>query len=484
MRRSWLRSVRLPMLAGIVAASLAGGAPGARAESGVPQPGLADLVAKLTPSVVVINAKVLEPADTSGMNAAGTAASTTQEVSHTLFGSGFIIDPDGLIVSNNHVIDGAYDISVTFDDGTVARAELVGATKIGDIALLKVTLDRKLPAVSFGDSTHLRVGDPVVAIGNPLGFGFSVTTGVISALNRNISLSPFDDFIQTDAAINHGNSGGPLFNLQGQVIGVNTAIISPGADGGSVGLGFAIPAYNAKFVADELIKYGHVRAGTLGVEGQDVTSEIAKAAGLPADMTLDMNGRPGFGMIVTEVPDGSSGKAAGLREGDIVLSVGGVGVGDVRGFARLVAVQPLDKPVSLTIWRHDAKLTLNPVVTEWLSGEKLDQAAVSHTLARHTNNMDLGVTLAALTPQTRASHKLPADSPGVLVTAVAPFSVASDRGLKPGDVILKVQDGVVTRPEQVVGMVGNMMHADHSLVLVLVHNNSGQRWVAMPLPKQ
>jgi serine protease Do len=194
-----------------------------------------------------------------------------------------------------------------------------------------------------------------------------------------------------------------------------------------------------------------------------------------------MNGRPSLGVILTEVPEGSSGKAAGLREGDIVQSVAGVGVGDLRGFARLLAIQPLDEPVALTVWRSKAQITVNPVVKEWLSGEQIDQAAVAKTLATHWGSMDLGLKLEALTAATRQSSKLPADSPGVIVDAVAPFSVASDRGLKVGDVILKVQDQVVTRPDQVLGQVGSMMGSKRELVLLLVHGPSGQRWVPLPL---
>ncbi len=482
MRQTVLRLARPIVLAGAIAAFLMAGPMPARAETATPQPGLADLIARLMPSVVVINAKIIDPPPaTSMMNVAGQMTNDTQPVTHTLFGSGFVIDPDGLILSNNHVIDGASEIHVTFEDGTIAKAELVGATKIGDISLLKVTLNHKLTAVPFGDSTHLRVGDPVVAIGNPLGFGGTVTTGVISALNRNIMLSPFDDFIQTDAAINHGNSGGPLFNLNGEVIGVNTAIISPGQDGGSVGLGFAIPSYNARFVAEQLTKYGRVRAGYIGVEGQDVTAEIARAAGLPEARLADMNGRPSLGVIITDVPEGSSGKAAGLLEGDIVQSVAGVGVGDLRGFARLLAVQPLEQPTTLTVWRGKAEIVLHPVVQEWLSGEQIDQAAVSHTLAHHAGSMDLGLKLEPLTAAARQANKLPPGSPGILVASVAPFSVASDRGLKAGEVILKVQDEDVTRPEQLLGQVGTMMHSAKDLVLLLVHGPSGQRWVPLPL---
>ena len=469
---------RSALLAGVASAGLCVGLAPARAETA----GLSDLIARLMPSVVVINSTLVEPTPaTSMMNVAGQPSADSSPVIHKQFGSGFVIDADGLIMSNNHVIDGAADISVTFEDGTVAKAELVGATKIGDISVLKVTLNHKLTPVTFGNSTQLRVGEPVVAIGNPLGFGGTVTTGIISALNRNIMLSPFDDFIQTDASINHGNSGGPLFNLRGEVIGVNTAIISPGTDGGSVGLGFAIPAFNAQFVGQELIKYGHVRAGHLGVEGQDVTTEIAAAAGLPLTRIPDMNGRPSFGIIITEVPEGSAGKAGGLLEGDIVMTVAGTGVGDLRGFARLLAVQPLNQPVELIVWRRNAQVTLHPVVQEWLSGEQYDQAAVAHTLAQHWNSMDLGLKLEPLTEATRKASKLPANSPGVLVTSVAPFSVASDRGLKVGDVILKVQDDPVTKPTEVLGMVGSMMQASHSLVLLLVHSSAGQRWVPLPL---
>lgn len=457
------------------------------AAAGVPTPGtgeaMPDLVARLLPSVVNITTKRLVPPPTSSLNASSTTEAGDGTTSSTAVGSGFVVDPEGLIVTNNHVIDGAYDISATFQDGTVAHADLIATSKVSDLALIRVNLHRKLPAVTFGDSTTLRVGEPVIAIGNPLGFGGTVSTGIISALNRDIMLSPFDDFIQTDAALNHGNSGGPLFDMNGDVIGVNTALYTPTAEGGSIGLGFAIPAYCVQFVVAQLRSYGHVRAGELGVQLQDVTIDIARAMGLPpiADPEDGKTRHHDWGVIVTAVDPGGPADTAGLKDGDIIRTVDGWPIEDIRAFARIVAVRPLGVPVRVEYWHEGKSITANPVVREWLTGEEVDQAALQRSKAQRVASMDMGLRLAPLTDQARLARDLPPGQAGVLVAAVMAGSPAGDRGLGAGDVIVKVQGMPVTNPDQVLAYLRGMIMARHDMVLLLVRGRTGLRWVPLPI---
>jgi len=456
------------------------------AQAALPPPGLADLVDRLMPGVVSITSKTIV-SNTPAVLAAATdtpiTTNTAEPATHTQVGSGFVVDADGLILSNNHVIDGAYDITVTFYDGTDAKAEVIATTSIGDLALLHVNLGHKIPSLRFGDSTRLRVGDPVIAIGNPLGFGGTVSTGIVSALNRNIMLSPFDDFIQTDAAINHGNSGGPLFNLDGEVIGVNTALYTPNANGGSIGIGFAIPSYCASFVVSELVRYGHVRAGEIGVKLQDVTGEIAQATALPIDADQAAHGTApvAYGVIVTDAPLGTPAFAAGLQQGDIIRRVEGRPVSDIRAFARAIAVRPLDQPVKLQVWRDGAEIMISPQVREWLGGQQVDRAALERSQANRVSTMDLGLKLAALTSDERMSRDLPRDTQGVLVSAVTPFSIAYDRGLNVGDIILKVQGRPVSRPDEVLTELIGVWQSTQSAVMLLVDGPKGLRWVPVPI---
>lgn len=468
-----------------VTAVLVGATIPARAD--LPPPGLADLVDTLMPAIVNITTRSLIKPSTGGLNASGTPPATSSippaERSKTALGSGFVIDPSGIIVTNNHVVEGAFDITVTFQDGTLAHAAVIGTTKVGDIALLKVNLNHKLPVLRFGDSTQMRVGDPVIAIGNPLGFGGSVSTGIVSALNRDIMISPFDDFIQTDAALNHGNSGGPMLNLAGEVIGVNTALYTPTDDGGSIGIGFAIPSFCVQFVVSQLLQYGYVRAGEVGLKLQDVTGDIAHAAGLPPTSRTAgiLPGSAGWGVIVTDVTSDGPAAEAGLRQGDILLKVNGDPIGDTRAFARKIAIQPLNQTVPLLVWRDGTSLVVKPTVREWLTGEQTDRAALATTVAQHDRSVDLGLRLAALTPELRSARNIPTDQNGVLITSVMPDSVAGDRGLSQGDVILKVMDTPVTTPDDVLSNLRTMFVDKRSMTLVLVSSRSGLRWVPLPI---
>ena len=441
-----------------------------------PAPGLPDLLQTLLPSVVNITTRSLVPILSDATNAAGSASISSgkslEQRGKTALGSGFIIDPDGLIVTNNHVIEGAFDVSVTFMDGTIAHAAIVATTKISDIALLKVDLGHKLPALRFGDSAALRVGDTVIAIGNPLGFGGSVSTGIVSALNRDIMLSPLDDFIQTDASLNHGNSGGPLLNATGEVVGVNTALINPTAEGGSIGIGFAIPAFDVQFVIGQLRRFGVVRAGDLGLKVQDVTTEIAHATGMPvAAWTAGFRtGSAGWGVIVTNVTEGGPAAEAGLQEGDIVFRMDDVAIGDMRMLARMIAVHPLNERAILSVWRDGMMASVTPIVREWLGGEQTDRAAFARSTALRQNTMDLGLRLG-----------LPIDRKGVLVVGVMPDSIAGDRGLREGDVILKLMNLPVSQPEDLLRALRSMFETHHTMAMLLVRTAEGLRWVPLPL---
>lgn len=446
------------------------------AQAARPLDDLPDLVDRLIPSVVNITSRSLAPLPMAMQRTTGapppSMAMTPEERAKTALGSGFVIDPDGLIVTNNHVIDGAFDITVTFKDGTSLHADVVGTTKIGDIALLQVHPTRKLPALRFTEGPALRVGEPVIAIGNPLGFGSTVTTGIVSALNRDIMLSPFDSFIQTDAAINHGNSGGPLFNPKGEVVGVNTAIYSPVEDGGSIGIGFAIPAARAKWQVEQLRTHGLVKAGDIGVGVQDLSADLATALAVPPGQS---------GVIITGIVPASPAAQAGLREGDVILTTEGNAISDTRDFARTIAERPLGQPVALTLWRHGTPITATPTVQEWQGGERIDRAALARSTAARPMTMDLGLRLAPLTDDQRQTHGLDPQDGGVAVSAVMANSLAGDRGLHAGDVILRVMDHKVAAPEEVLSAVRGMIEGADETILTLVANAEGRRWVVLPI---
>jgi serine protease Do len=432
---------------------------------------LSDLVPKLLPAVVNISTRQLVvPTGGKPGQISEQSASTRQSL-----GSGFIIDPSGIIVTNNHVIQDAYDITVTLQDNQELKATLIATSTVADLAVLKVNAGKPLPTVPFGDSTALRVGQPVVAIGNPLGLGGSVSAGIISALNRDLMSSPYDDYIQTDAAINHGNSGGPLFNLKGEVIGVNTAIFSPLPQGGSIGLGFSIPSDNVQFVIGQLRKYGTVRAGFLGAHIQQVTPDIARAVGLP-EIT---------GAIVDDVVPGGPAEKAQLQTGDVILRVGTQRITDTRAVARAIAIEPIGSPTDLAIWRGGKEVTLRVTVVEWpgdLVAAGPGQAPPpAPQPASAMLSADMGLHLAPITEAIRKKYALPPGQKGVVVTGVAPLSPGYDRGLSPGDVIERVQ----TQPVTTLADLRQHVQAERAkgveYVLLLIRDQDGPRWVAMPL---
>jgi serine protease Do len=388
-------------------------------------------------------------------------------------GSGFIIDPSGIIVTNNHVIEGADEITVTLHDGTSLKAKLVGHDDRSDVAVLKVTSDKPLPFVPFADSDTARVGDWVLAIGNPFGLGGSVTAGIVSARGRDIRQGPYDDFIQTDAAINRGNSGGPLFNMDGQVIGINTAIYSP--SGGSIGIGFAIPANMAKLVVAQLRDYGHAKRGWLGVQIQQVTPDIADGVGL----------HPPRGAMVAGISDNGPAAAAKIRGGDIILSFNGQDVKEMRTLPRIVAETEIGKQVPVTLWRDGKEMTVQASIAELPDDvQQVSTSPAAPKKAPVNQAVDiggLGLKLSPITDELRTKYSIGADQKGVVVTDVAPNGDAAQRGLKAGDVVVEVQQEAVNSPADVQERVDRFRKLNRKTVLMLIQNSDGLRWVPLPL---
>jgi len=337
-------------------------------------------------------------------------------------GSGFVISADGYVVTNNHVIDGADEIEVNFASGRVLKAELIGRDRDTDLAVLKVKSDTPLPYVSFADSDRAEVGDWVIAIGNPFGFGGSVSAGIISARNRDLNSGRSDDFIQTDAAINRGNSGGPLFNLGGEVVGVNTAIISP--TGGSVGIGFSVPSNLVSRITGELIKSGRIRRSWLGVNVQDADEALVRA----------YKASGSGGVIVTRITDDGPADKAKLEVGDLILSFDGQPVASVRELTRVIADTPIGKEVPVRLVRDGRARTLNVTMGELQEDEEEDTSVLPDLPA--TSN-DLGADLSGLDDDLRRRYGVPKDVDGVVVTAVSARGPAFGK-LARGDVIVEV----------------------------------------------
>lgn len=423
----------------------------------------------LLPTVVAISAR-------GKSSSAGSAMVASEALPEgrlkTVVGSGFIIDPAGIIVTNSHVIDGASEISVMFSDGSATFGTLISATRVGDLALLKVDVGHPLPAARWGDSDQLQIGDPVVAIGNPLGLGISVSAGIISALNRDIMESPYDHFIQTDAAINHGNSGGPLFNMRGEVVGVDTALVSPTP--ASAGLGFAIPSRGAQWVIDRLLKYGWVRPSWVGMVVQQVTPDMAEALGMA---------RP-EGSIVAVVVAGGPAEQAGVQVGDVVLGYGGKVPTDERDLLRMIVQTPENQTTPIIVLRDGKRQTIPVTVVQWPRQlwEK-NNGGTPPTPVRRTLPPDFGLTLSSLTDQVRAQYGLDTQQTGVVITGVASNTDAADRGLAPGDVILRVQDAAVNSTADVQSRLDAARDEKRSFALLLVlpkvKTRPGAKWVPL-----
>jgi serine protease Do len=382
-------------------------------------------------------------------------------------GSGFVIDAaEGIIVTNNHVIADADEIEVNFSDGSKLKAELVGTDTKTDLAVLKVDPGAKtLTQVPFGDSDAMRIGDWVMAIGNPFGLGGSVSVGIVSARDRDINSGPYDDFIQTDAAINRGNSGGPLFNMFGEVIGINTAIISP--SGGSIGIGFSIPSELAVNVITQLREFGETRRGWLGVRIQPVTAEIAESLGMGAAQ----------GALIAGIIKGGPVDQGQLQAGDVVKTFDGRPVREMRDLPRMVADTAVDKEVDIVIVRKGVEQTVKVKIGRLEDGEEVaadgtateqpDQGPVASASV-------LGMTVAELNDETRSQFEIAKEVSGVVVTEVAPDSPAAEKGIQAGDVITEVAQESVTSPKQVLDRVAALKGQGRRNALLMLSSKTGE----------
>lgn len=377
-------------------------------------------------------------------------------------GSGFIIDPDGYIVTNNHVVDGAREVSVTLTDGDKYTAKVIGRDDKTDLALVKIEAGHTLPYVAFGDSDSAREGDWVIAVGNPYGLGGTVTAGIISAHGRNINAGPYDDFMQIDAPINPGNSGGPLFNQSGQVVGIDTAIYSP--SGGSVGIGFAIPSNVAKTIVAQLREHGKVTRGWLGIVMQPLTPSLAKAVGLTSD----------HGVLVDSVTAGSPAAKADLRQGDVITTFDGKSVRNGRDLAMAVAQTPNGKTVRVGLWRENRSQTVEVTIRS----QDETQVASSEPGVRGPR---VGMSLQPLTPELRSQLNLPANTSGVLVGDVVQGSRADESGVRAGDVIQRVGESPVSSPAQVADAIRAAQQQKKQAVALLVRRNGVSSFVALHL---
>jgi serine protease Do len=387
-------------------------------------------------------------------------------------GSGFVVDSSGIVITNNHVIGDANDISVLFNDGTKLKAEIIGKDAKIDIAVLRVKSDKPLKAVPFGDSEKMRPGDWVMAIGNPFGLGGSVSAGIVSARGRNIESGPYDNYIQTDAAINKGNSGGPLFNMNGEVIGINTAILSP--TGGSVGIGFAVPAANAVPVIDQLKQFGETRRGWLGVRIQNVDEPTAEALGLGTAR----------GALVAGVDDRGPSKPAGLEVGDVIVKFDGKDVKDSRDLPRIVASTPVGKAVDVLVVRKGKEMTKSVTLGRLEDGEKTQQAGLNQppTDGPAATRRAVGLELSGLNEELRRRFSIKEDVKGVVVTRVDPNSPAADKRIQPGEVVVEVGQEAVNSPADVTRRIEALKKDGRKSALLLVSNPQGEvRFVAVSI---
>jgi serine protease Do len=456
--------------------------PSVGSTTGAMQAGFGALVKKVKPAVVnIATAEMSKQGDQSGQ-----APTIPPELKDTPFGqlfqqfsqqqpehrvpehalgSGFIVDPAGYIVTNNHVIDGATKIDVTLDDGSTHAAKLVGRDKKTDLALLKIDAGKSLPYVSFGNSENAQVGDWVIAVGDPFGLGGTVTAGIISAHNRDINSGPYDNFLQIDAPINPGNSGGPLFNQSGQVIGIDTAIYSP--SGGSVGIGFAIPSNLASDIVTQLRDQGMVSRGWLGIEMQPLTEALAKAVGRPTD----------GGVLVDEVQSNSPASHALLKQGDVITAYNGTTIEKPRDLAVAVANTKAGDTATLTVWRDGRTQTLNVTIDR----QRDEQTADNGGSDAQPSTGSVGMALQPLTSDARQQLGLDPSATGVVVAQIDPGSKADQSGLQSGDVIVRVGEDPVNSPAEVAAKVHEAEVASKQGLPLLVTRNGQTYYLALEL---
>jgi len=383
-------------------------------------------------------------------------------------GSGFIVDPSGLIVTNNHVIANAEQITVTLSDDTTLQAEVIGRDAVTDLALLKVEPKALLPAASWGDSTKARVGDWVLAIGNPFGLGGTVTSGIISATARDIHSGPYDDFLQTDASINRGNSGGPMFNLSGEVIGINTAIFSP--SGGSIGIGFAIPSAFARPIIDQLKATGKVERGWIGARIQPVTDDIAEAVGLDKSR----------GAMIGAIDAASPAAQAKLQPGDVILAFDGKPIERSRQLPRLVADTAPETVVKLSVWR-DGKDQEVEIKVAALNPNRPAPPPPEPEKPKPPPSIDaLGLKLTKLTAELRKQFSLPETAKGVVITEVPQNSPGAAQGLRPGDLVVAVGHDAVRSLEEMQQKVAAAKKSGRKNALLRVEREGNTRFIALP----
>jgi serine protease Do len=392
-------------------------------------------------------------------------------------GSGFVVDPSGVVITNNHVIADANEVTVIFADGQKLKGDLVGKDEKVDVAVLRVKPDKPLKAVKFGDSEKMRVGDWVVAVGNPFGLGGTVTAGIISARHRNIESGPYDNYFQTDAAINKGNSGGPLFNMAGEVIGINTAILSP--SGGSIGIGFATPAATVVPVIDQLEKFGETRRGWLGVHIQNVDDTIAESLNLGQV----------HGALIAGTDDKGPAKAAGLKAGDVIVKFDGIEIKESRDLPKIVAAAPVGKDVAIVVIRQGKQITKTIKLGRLEDNDKLTSLAAKRGNAGKQAIVGavekaLGMEFSSLTDDLRQKFAIKNNVvAGVVITGVDPDSVAADKHVQAGDVVMEINQEPVKEPADIAKKIRALKEGGKKSALLLVANGQGEvRFVALGLP--
>lgn len=427
-------------------------------------PSFADLAEKLTPSVVNISSFSQSETENGEGNT---------PLSESL-GSGFIIDGNGYIITNNHVVDKAESISITLSDNTKTEARVIGKDPKTDLALIKIETKRPLNAVKFGDSDKIRVGDWVLAIGNPFGLGSSVTAGIVSAKSRDIESGPYDSFIQTDASINQGNSGGPMFNLQGEVIGISSAIFS--TTGASQGVGFAIPANLAGWVISQLKEHGEVKRGWIGIKIQPNTPEIADSLGISANQ----------GVVVSGITEQGPAQKAGLQAGDIVLSFNRQPIDNTKNLSRLIAETKIGTPAPIEIWRSGQKQTLTVPIE--LMPEETPLSAAKETASDAAETPDngeslniIGFTVKEISPELAERYKLAPSTSGVVVTDILPNSDASRKGIKIGDIIVKIDKRNIIGESAFHEYVNDARRENNRPVLLAIQGQEALHFVAVKL---
>ncbi|MEA2757908.1 MAG: serine protease Do [Methylobacteriaceae bacterium] len=408
----------------------------------------------------------------------GDDAPRQQQRRSNSLGSGFVIDSSGIVITNNHVIADANEVTVIFTDGQKLKAEIVGKDTKVDVAVLRVKPDKPLKAVKLGDSDKARVGDWVMAVGNPFGLGGSVTAGIVSARNRNIESGPYDNYIQTDASINKGNSGGPLFNMDGEVIGINTAILSP--SGGSIGIGFATPANTVQPIIDQLQRFGETRRGWLGVRIQNIDDAIAETLNLGAVR----------GALIAGVDDKGPAKPAGLKTGDVITKFDGKEVKESRDLPKIVAATPVGKDVPVIVMRDGKEVTLNVKLGRLEDGEKQASLDTSKNDATKGGGVTaspvqkaLGLEFSGLSDELRKKYSIRESvKSGVVVTNVDPRSSAADKRIQPGEVIVEINQEPVAQPADVAKKLKALKESGKKSALLLVAGLQGDvHFVALPI---